>query len=43
MHAGDTVTVTVSLTREAATAGMDEGAGLGVVHAPLFPKAKAEG
>ena len=41
--AGGTATVHVTLTRETATEGMGEGAGIGAVHAPFFPKAKAEG
>lgn len=40
--AGETVTVSVELVREASQEGMDEGAGLGAVHAPLFPKPKTE-
>jgi len=42
-RAGDTVPLTVALRREASTEGMDEGAGIGAVIAPRFPKAKAEG
>lgn len=33
----------VLLEREAAQEGMDEGAGLGAVHAPRYPKPKTEG
>jgi pre-mRNA-splicing helicase BRR2 len=40
---GDTVLFSVTLTREASTEGMEEGAGIGAVYAPHFPKAKAEG
>jgi pre-mRNA-splicing helicase BRR2 len=40
---GETVTVTVRLEREAGTEGLGEGAGLGAVFAPLFPKPKSEG
>ena len=40
---GGTVVLSVSLTREEGTDGLDEGAGLGAVHAPHFPKPKAEG
>lgn len=40
---GESVPFVVNLTREAGTEGMDEGAGIGAVHAPFFPKAKAEG
>lgn len=40
---GESVGVRVTLTREAGSEGMDEGAGLGAVHAPLYPKPKAEG
>jgi pre-mRNA-splicing helicase BRR2 len=41
--AGETVTLRVNLTREASTEGMDEGAGIGAVHAPHYPRPKAEG
>jgi pre-mRNA-splicing helicase BRR2 len=41
--AGDTVPFVVTLTREAGTEGMEEGAGLGSVVAPFYPKPKAEG
>ena len=37
-----TVTVVVNLEREDAE-GMEEGAGLGAVYAPLYPKPKTEG
>ena len=38
----DTVSLRVELTRESTTEGMDEGAGLGSVIAPRYPKAKTE-
>lgn len=37
------VTLAVSFEREELTEGMDEGAGIGAVHAPYFPVAKSEG
>lgn len=40
---GEMLPFTVTLTREAGTEGMDEGAGIGAVYAPTFPKAKSEG
>lgn len=40
---GETVPFVVSLAREAGTEGMEEGAGIGSVVAPFFPKPKAEG
>jgi pre-mRNA-splicing helicase BRR2 len=40
---GEAVTVAVVLRREAGTEGMSEGARLGAVYAPLFPKPKSEG
>jgi pre-mRNA-splicing helicase BRR2 len=41
--AGEPVPLVVALRREASTEGMDEGAGIGAVIAPHFPKPKAEG
>jgi pre-mRNA-splicing helicase BRR2 len=41
--AGDTVSVVVTLERDASTEGMEEGAGVGAVFAPLFPAPKSEG
>jgi pre-mRNA-splicing helicase BRR2 len=40
--AGDNVSVSVMLTREAGADGMEEGAGLGAVFAPRFPHSKSE-
>lgn len=39
---GDSVALSVTLTREAGADGMEEGAGLGAVFAPRFPHAKSE-
>lgn len=39
----DTITVKIKLEREEMTEGMDEGAGLGAVHAPRYPRPKSEG
>jgi pre-mRNA-splicing helicase BRR2 len=40
---GGDVSLGVVLERDAGTEGMTEGAGIGAVHAPLFPRPKAEG
>ena len=40
---GGDVSLSVVLERDASTEGLDEGAGVGAVHAPLFPRPKAEG
>lgn len=39
---GNPVTVNIKLSREEQTEGLEEGAGLGAVHAPLFPRQKTE-
>jgi pre-mRNA-splicing helicase BRR2 len=41
--AGSSVRFRVQLERESETEGLDEGAGIGAVHAPLFPGPKSEG
>ena len=37
------MSLSVTLERDASTEGLEEGAGIGAVHAPLFPRPKAEG
>jgi pre-mRNA-splicing helicase BRR2 len=39
---GESIAMSVTLTREAGADGMEEGAGLGAVYAPRFPHAKSE-
>jgi len=43
LPAGEPATLKVTLSREVGAEGMSEGAGLGAVVAPLFPKPKTEG
>ena len=37
------MSLSVVLERDASTEGLEEGAGIGAVHAPLYPRPKSEG